>query len=327
MKFSIKKIITPSMPFSMLLVLGTIIIWIIVNVFVSTDSGLAINSPLSKVVEGAIHSELISNIISLIITLFNAFLLVQINNRFTIIRTRTFIPVFVFLMVMSVLAKVHQLPNAQIALTFQLAALFVFFGMFRNRNASEQAFLGSLLVAIGSLFVVPMIFFLPLSWIGFARFRSLSMRTFLASLIGTIVPWIFYFSIRYYLQPDLVWLNILYSNFQIGFILTDIPLNELIYIASMAIIIIIGLVGLFSNLHGDSLQSRAYLNFLLILLIFSVAFSFIFINEYYAFIPIVIMSFSILLAHPFTLKPFGFYAILFYILVLVNFTYLISNII
>ena len=306
MKFSIKKIISPNMPFSILLVLTTIIVWFIVYKFVNTEPDLEVRSHLSDVVLNVFHSSFLLTIVSLVITLFNAFLIVQINNRFTIIRTRSFIPVLIFLTVISVVSKVHQLPSSHLALTFQLGALFVFFDMFRNRQAVEQAFLGSLLVAIGSLFIEPMILFIPLCWIGFARFKSLSLRTFLASIIGGLVPWILYISIRYYFEPDFEWLKTIFSNFQIGFILLDRPLNELIFMASLTIIILVGLVGLFTNTHGDSLQSRAYLNFLFILLIFSFLFSIVFINEYHAFVPFVIMLFSILLAHPFTLKPFGF---------------------
>jgi len=327
MKISIKKIISPNMPFSILLILATILIWLVAYRFKVAEANPGIESDISETVLRIFHSKFILSLSSLLITLFNAFLIVQINNRFTIIRTRSFIPVFIFLTMMSVVTNVHQLPGSHFALTFLLAALFVFFDMFRNRQASEQAFLGSLLVSTGSLFITPVVLFLPVCWIGFAQFKSLSLRTFLASIIGGLVPWIFYFSIKFYFETDYQWFESLISNFHIGFNLLDLPLIELIYLASMSVYIIAGLVGLFSNLHGDSLQSRAYLNFLVMLLMFSFLFSVLFVNEYLAFIPFVVMLFSFLLAHPFTLKPNGFYAIIFHLLVITNITYLIFSLI
>lgn len=315
------------MPFSILLILGTILIWLLAYRFKVAEANAGIESGTSETILRIFHSKFILSLVSLLITLFNAFLIVQINNRFTIIRTRSFIPVFIFLTVMSVVTNVHQLPGSHLALTFLLAALFVFFDMFRNRLASEQAFLGSLLVSTGSLFIAPVILFLPVCWIGFAQFKSLSIRTFLASVIGGLVPWIFYFSTRLYIETDYQWINFLAADFQTGFNLSELPLIELIYLALMSAYITTGLVGLFSNLHGDSLQSRAYLNFLVMLLMFSFLFSIVFINEYLAFIPFVVMLFSFLLAHPFTLKPNGFYAILFYLLVTTNFIYLIFSLI
>ncbi len=327
MRVTLKKIITPSLSLSTLLIVASIALWLVVFSTTVVDSPVALGSPLSKAVENILPAGLLTSITSLLLTLLNAFLIAQLNNRFTIIRNRTFIPVFVFLMLMSVAGQTHQLPGAHFALTLMLIALFVFFNMFRDKQASEQAFLGSLLIATGSLFIEPILLFLAVCWMGMIRFGSFSLRTFLASVFGGLVPWIFYFTIRYYFEPDLLWINTLFTGFETGFTLFERPVNELIYLACMTLIIITGLVGLYSNLHGDSIQSRAKLNFLTIILIFSFAFSIVFVNCYAIFIPFTLMAYAVLIAHPLTLKPNGFYAILFIVLVIINLAYLASNLI
>lgn len=327
MRVTLKKIITPSLSLSTLLIVASIALWLVVFSITVVDSPVALGSPLSKAVENILPAGLLTSITSLLLTLLNAFLIAQLNNRFTIIRNRTFIPVFVFLMLMSVAGQTHQLPGAHFALTLLLIALFVFFNMFRDKQASEQAFLGSLLIATGSLFIEPILLFLAVCWIGMIRFGSFSLRTFLASVFGGLVPWIFYFVIRYYFEPDLLWINTLFTGFETGFTLFERPVNELIYLACMTLIIITGLVGLYSNLHGDSIQSRAKLNFLTIILIFSFVFSIVFVNCYAIFIPFTLMAYAVLIAHPLTLKPNGFYAILFIVLVIINLAYLASNLI
>lgn len=327
MRVTLKKIITPSLSLSTLLIVASIALWLVVFSTTVVDSPVALGSPLSKAVENILPAGLLTSITSLLLTLLNAFLIAQLNNRFTIIRNRTFIPVFVFLMLMSVAGQTHQLPGAHFALTLLLIALFVFFNMFRDKQASEQAFLGSLLIATGSLFIEPILLFLAVCWMGMIRFGSFSLRTFLASVFGGLVPWIFYFTIRYYFEPDLLWINTLFTGFETGFTLFGRPVNELIYLTCMTLIIITGLVGLYSNLHGDSIQSRAKLNFLTIILIFSFAFSIVFVNCYAIFIPFTLMAYAVLIAHPLTLKPNGFYAILFIVLVIINLAYLASNLI
>ena len=327
MRVTLKKIITPSLSLSTLLIVASIALWLVVFSTTVVDSPVELGSPLSKAVENILPAGLLTSITSLLLTLLNAFLIAQLNNRFTIIRNRTFIPVFVFLMLMSVAGQTHQLPGAHFALTLMLIALFVFFNMFRDKQASEQAFLGSLLIATGSLFIEPILLFLAVCWMGMIRFGSFSLRTFLASVFGGLVPWIFYFTIRYYFEPDLLWINTLFTGFETGFTLFGRPVNELIYLTCMTLIIITGLVGLYSNLHGDSIQSRAKLNFLTIILIFSFAFSIVFVNCYAIFIPFTLMAYAVLIAHPLTLKPNGFYAILFIVLVIINLAYLASNLI
>ncbi len=327
MRVTLKKIITPSLSLSTLLIVASIALWLVVFSTTVVNSPVELGSPLSKAVESILPAGLLTSITSLLLTLLNAFLIAQLNNRFTIIRNRTFIPVFVFLMLMSVAGQTHQLPGAHFALTLMLIALFVFFNMFRDKQASEQAFLGSLLIATGSLFIEPILLFLAVCWMGMIRFGSFSLRTFLASVFGGLVPWIFYFTIRYYFEPDLLWINTLFTGFETGFTLFGRPVNELIYLTCMTLIIITGLVGLYSNLHGDSIQSRAKLNFLTIILIFSFAFSIVFVNCYAIFIPFTLMAYAVLIAHPLTLKPNGFYAILFIVLVIINLAYLASNLI
>lgn len=327
MRVTLKKIITPSLSLSTLLIVASIALWLVVFSTTVVNSPVELGSPLSKAVESILPAGLLTSITSLLLTLLNAFLIAQLNNRFTIIRNRTFIPVFVFLMLMSVAGQTHQLPGAHFALTLLLIALFVFFNMFRDKQASEQAFLGSLLIATGSLFIEPILLFLAVCWMGMIRFGSFSLRTFLASVFGGLVPWIFYFTIRYYFEPDLLWINTLFTGFETGFTLFGRPVNELIYLTCMTLIIITGLVGLYSNLHGDSIQSRAKLNFLTIILIFSFAFSIVFVNCYAIFIPFTLMAYAVLIAHPLTLKPNGFYAILFIVLVIINLAYLASNLI
>ena len=327
MRVTLKKIITPSLSLSTLLIVASIALWLVVFSTTVVNSPVELGSPLSKAVENILPAGLLTSITSLLLTLLNAFLIAQLNNRFTIIRNRTFIPVFVFLMLMSVAGQTHQLPGAHFALTLLLIALFVFFNMFRDKQASEQAFLGSLLIATGSLFIEPILLFLAVCWMGMIRFGSFSLRTFLASVFGGLVPWIFYFTIRYYFEPDLLWINTLFTGFETGFTLFGRPVNELIYLTCMTLIIITGLVGLYSNLHGDSIQSRAKLNFLTIILIFSFAFSIVFVNCYAIFIPFTLMAYAVLIAHPLTLKPNGFYAILFIVLVIINLAYLASNLI
>ena len=327
MRVTLKKIITPSLSLSTLLIVASIALWLVVFSTTVVDSPVELGSPLSKAVENILPAGLLTSITSLLLTLLNAFLIAQLNNRFTIIRNRTFIPVFVFLMLMSVAGQTHQLPGAHFALTLLLIALFVFFNMFRDKQASEHAFLGSLLIATGSLFIEPILLFLAVCWMGMIRFGSFSLRTFLASVFGGLVPWIFYFTIRYYFEPDLLWINTLFTGFETGFTLFGRPVNELIYLTCMTLIIITGLVGLYSNLHGDSIQSRAKLNFLTIILIFSFAFSIVFVNCYAIFIPFTLMAYAVLIAHPLTLKPNGFYAILFIVLVIINLAYLASNLI
>ena len=157
-RVSLKNVIAPPIPMAVLMVLGVVLVWIAGFGYESKSATVQLNSPLAAYLQQfVLTNHVLSNILGAIITLLNAFLIAQLNNKFTIIRTRSFLPVFIFTMLIASWPSVHMLLSAHLALTLLIMSLFVFFEMYRDRNASEQAFLGSLLIATASLFIEPFI--------------------------------------------------------------------------------------------------------------------------------------------------------------------------
>ncbi len=326
MKVSIKQLINPTPTLSVIIFSITFVIWSIVFIFLDVNPSHSSDSVLSSILDNILKSSLSLNIAVFLICGMNALMILQLNNRFTIIRTRTFMPVIIYLMLVSVWKETHVLVSLHFTISLIIGSFFVFFDMFRNKEASEQAFLGSFFIGVGSLFIEPIILIIPVCWFGFMALQSFSFRTWLASIIGTLSPWILYIAVRYFLQPDMNWRNGLFDEMQFGFSIDFGDTIHLIYLISLLIVFTIGLVGLMFNLQGDSLHTRAKINFQLLLFIFSFVFSLIFKNMYLEFMLIVALTGSILIAHPLTLKPRGFYAILFYIFIFINFSYLITNV-
>ena len=326
MKVSIKRLINPTLSLSVIVFGLTILIWSIVFLLSDANPSHLSESTLSLMLDNLLQSNLLQNIVVFLICALNALLILQLNNRFTIIRTRTFMPVIIYLVLISVWKETHDLVSLHLTLSLIIGSLFVFFDMFRNKEATEQAFLGSFYIGVGSLFIEPIILIIPVCWLGFIVLQSLSIRTWLASIIGAISPWILYVAIRYFLQPDMSWVYDLVRGFELGFTINLDETIHLIYLISIMIVFAIGFVGLMSNLQGDSLHTRAKISFQLLLFACSFVFSLIFKNMYLEFMLIVALTGSILLAHPLTLKPRGFYAYLFYIFILINVAYLITNV-
>lgn len=270
---------------------------------------------------------LLSNVVSLLITALNAFFIGQLNNKFTIIRTRTFLPILFFVLLMATWHETHTIVISHLSLSLVLLSLFAIFRVYRNRNASEQAFLSSFLIAVASIFIEPLVLYIPLIWIGLVLFYSLSFRNFLATLVGLLIPWILYLAVRYYYQPDMTWLMSLTKSFELGIPILGRPLNELIYIVMLFVLSIIGFVGLLANMNQDSMQTRGLINFNSWFLALSFLFSMIFVKQFFVFLPFVGVGLAILLAHPLTLKKSNFFTYLFLIFIGVNILFVISNLI
>jgi len=326
MRVSLKNLIIPSIPLAVFLVGSCFVIWMSAYIGARYST---VSTEYTSVGEGlqTIFSpnSLLSNFVCIALTLLNAFLVAQINNRFTIIRTRTFLPILIFLFLIGTWNQTHVMIGSHISLTLFIFALFYFFSMLRDRKASEEAFMGSFLISIGSILINPLIFIIPACWVGFMMFQSFSLRTFLASVFGTLCPWIIYLSAIFLFQPGIDFAQVFNLNISSGLSITAVSISEIIYIASISVIMIIGIVGMISISAGDAINTRNKLNFLLFLLITLVILSYIFRNQFIVFLPFIALVYALLISHPLTLKQNNFNGILFLVFCLINIAFVISK--
>ena len=326
MRVTLKNFIIPSIPLAVFLVGSCSVLWM------SSYFGSHLMSSSNQVSSGVISFRslflpniLLENIICLALTLLNAFLIAQINNRFTVIRTRTFLPILIFLILMATWNQTHIAVSSHLAVTLFIFAIFYFFSMSRDRKASEQAFMGTFLISISSILINQLAFLIPVCWIGFIIFQSFSLRTFLASVFGALTPWILFLSASYLINPDVNFNQffILNLNFQSNF--SAFSIAEMVYSAGISVIMIISILGMNSISNSDAIITRNILNFLIFLLISLTVLSFIFQNQFILFLPFIAMIYAMLISHPLTLKQSNFYGILFVVFCILNLAFIISK--
>jgi hypothetical protein len=252
-------------------------------------------------------------------------LIYVLNNKFTIIRTRTLLPVFIYLLLISVWHQTHYFVFAHFTLALFCLSLLVFFKMYRNSRSAEQAFLGTFLIAAGSLIMKPLILFIPVCWLNFIYYNCFSLRTFLASLFGALVPWSIFLALNFLLQPDNLWFAAIFESFVIQPVFFERPAGELIYIGTLMLVSIIFIAEMFVLMRKDLLQSRAKLNIIFFFGLSAAVFALFFQNQYYVFMPFVAFAFAVLFSHPLTLKLSVFNTVLFIFFVLVNIIYALHN--
>ena len=260
-----------------------------------------------------------------LITVLNLLLIALINNKFSIIRERSFLPVFFYALFITSWKESHFLICSHLAVSVFLISLMIFMGMYKNRTAVIPAFWGTLFISLSGMLNPVYLFLIPLIWIGFVQLKCFSTRVFLASLMGMLLPWVFYFSYQLYAGNEIVIFRTLFEEFQPGFLLHALTIYEQIYIVALILIIIISLFGIYNNLLSDSVQNRKNINVLVLMLVFLIVLVFIFPKHALAFLPLIASLMAMLLAHPFTLQKTRFYTILFFIVVAIHAGYMYIN--
>ena len=97
MKLSLKKIVAPPLPLTILILLVAYLLWILLyfsGVSFSADrSGSSLPAFAGNLFP---EKSLWPYVISFLLTGLNSMLILLLNNRYNIIRTRTLMPVFIF---------------------------------------------------------------------------------------------------------------------------------------------------------------------------------------------------------------------------------------
>ena len=319
--------ILPSLPLIIVLFFCYLILW---AVPFGMGKTIVAEQQLSLVAT-AIQSFLPQNIFFLTLLCFsvsilNAFLLFVLNNKFTLIRTRSFLPVFIFLISIGVHSYSHTLLYSHLALTLFILSLFPFFMMYRDRKSVEHAYLGGFLLSCASLLVSHYLFLIFACWAAFFDSKSMSVRTILASIFGILTPYIFYLSGLYLLNIHIDIHSILPQFMsEINLISNDFTIHYFIYLAIIFLTSILCTTNTYLDFIKDSIQTRKNLNFILVILLFSITVRILYSESFASFMPLTVMSCTVFFSHAFTLKQTGFCQVLFILLLAVNILFALTS--
>ncbi|MDR1678213.1 MAG: DUF6427 family protein [Prevotellaceae bacterium] len=259
-----------------------------------------------------------SHILGLIFTLFIGFFLVEFNERFSFIRRRSVLPLFIFVLLMACNVNAHEFSFGQLSCIFMLAALWQLFSIYQERNPVKQSFNIGFFLSIGSFFAIAMSFFLPVFWLGMARMNSFSLRGFLASIMGFVSPLAIFFGIVYLQSDTAYYISAFVEQLQKEVNLFGHGLFFLVFLGSIAFCSLVAIVNMLNNAFSDRIKVSRILGFLASCFIFSMLIMLFFFDENVSVFSIVAIFSSFLLSHYFSLRESLFTQILFWLLVAVS---------
>jgi len=333
MQILLRKTINPPIPLVALWVVGCALLWFvpakILPAYIENQNILPLTRLLQTVLPA---SNIITTIVCLVLSFVNSILLYQLNNIFTIVREKTFVLFLTFFILISAFNSVHYNITANLALTFLLISFFNFLKMYRRTEQTEAAFLSSFLIACIGWLLFPefLLLFVPV-WLGIAQLRAMSLRVFLATLIGMITPAIFCFAIFCFAlnQNYFQFFISLFENIGLKWLLVWKNLINFhsIFFVIIFIMWILSLFGIYTNALLNNFRTRTNLNFILIFFISILIILICFPQAFYMFLPILVALFAVFFSHPVTLRTSNFYGIIFIVFCVINAIYVLCNLI
>lgn len=129
---------------------------------------------------------------------FTGYLLIELNNRFALIRMRASFQTAVYFLLIAVCPAMHRLCAADVAALCFLCSLFFLFAGYQHSRPAGCLFHAFTFIGLGSLFLPQLTLFVPLYWLGARSFQSLSLKSLLGGLLGWSLPYWFLFAHAYY---------------------------------------------------------------------------------------------------------------------------------
>jgi hypothetical protein len=217
-------------------------------------------------------SSFIQSLAGLVVILFLAFLIQQINSNYNIISSRTFLPSFIFIIITGGLTGIHSLHPVYIATIFLLISLYRLFNGLNKSKPYSAAFDTGFLLAVAALFYFNILILLPAFFIGIGIMaRDKCWRNYLLIIIGFLLP--FFFAFSYTIVND-QFLELIktyeYNIFNINNKLQG-NISLQLFLGFLTLLVLLGSIKIISQFDIKKVSTRKFFTIFFLIFLSSVA--------------------------------------------------------
>jgi hypothetical protein len=168
------------------------------------------------------------------------FYLLKLNSSYGIIREKSLLPAFIFPMLVSSIPSLQRLHPALLAMILLLFAFDRLLASYKTERLSYNIFEASFLTSLGSLVYFNLVYFIILVWVALLVLRPVIWREWAFSIIGILMPWVFYAAGYYFLHDTITpVLELLASNFTVDDPNRFVFLPEIVFFSYLLILILL----------------------------------------------------------------------------------------
>lgn len=247
-------------------------------------------------------NSLYSFLVATLVVFAIAWLMSQLNYRFTLIRSRTCLPFVVPLLLFSSHPYFMVMTPDLVAAFILSFTLFPLLQSYHKSVAQVFSFRIAILIGIASLFQIYVLLLLPLWWRGESSMRGFQLRSLLASIFGLLLTYLSVFTLFFYfdnlvgfVEPFTKIATISFPDFTI--------FKPIEWITTTSTLIFFILIMFFSMkaYKRDKVLTLSALQFMVFVVLFLLVFRVIYWNYSISFMTISLPFLSFLIAYLYTL--------------------------
>lgn len=239
--------------------------------------------------------------LSLLLYGVSGYLLTLLNNQFALIRTRASAQTTIFLLLTTACPLLHTFHAGTLAGITWVLSLSFLFRSYQDLSPESCLFHSFAFLSLGSLVSPEMLLLMPCYWMGAYMFRSLQLRSFLASLLGCSLPyWFLLGHALFHGQMELF--DGIWTLSHLGTLHPfHLALWQWVTLFYLFMLYIVSTIHSLLTGYDDKLRTRAYLQFLMLLIAFLFLGTLLFTDAFNYWLSLLILGVSILSGHLFVL--------------------------
>ena len=148
--------------------------------FSATDSAAIVPytcMPFYNYIFGSIHKlPVLNHLVTMMVIMLINYTLIRIGIRDQLLRERSLMPAFFFMLFTAALPAARQVSPALIGSLFYLFSFTILFEVQDKEPDTLSIFTASLILTIGSMFCLKLIWFVPLIWLSLWTLRTVTWR-------------------------------------------------------------------------------------------------------------------------------------------------------
>ena len=188
------------------------------------------------------------------------YLMILLNNFNALIRIYSRAITSAFIVLSGVACFLFPSIEGDLVTVGFIASLLTLFATYQNREATGWVYYTFLILGLASLAKAHLLVLIPIYWIIMIFLSSLSLRTFIASLLGLLTPYWFGITVLLLLyKGDLTPITSHFQPFtEVTFFYAydSIPLSHYLTYAFLVILTIIGIVHFLRTSYNDKIRTR-----------------------------------------------------------------------
>lgn len=242
------------------------------------------------------------------------YLMIEANTTFTLIRTRTSLPVCIYWMLATALFFLHGFLRENFVPLAFLIAVMQLFASYESSKPATPIYNIFLILGTCSLFFAPVVYYIPLFLIGMIPFRAFSLKSFGACVLGLLTPYWFLLGfalwenqIQLFTDP----LNEMTTFTPISY--GHLHIHEIVSWGFISLFLLINGIHYFQAAYSDKTRTRIYHFFLVYAGWWTTLLSFLMPQHLPVWLPVQCICASFLGGRLFTLTRNRFSGIYFFV--------------